>query len=883
MALAARTGGRGACLAVGRGAGPGRLVAMDAIARLLANPGDLPVRGALPEVRAAVERAGVAVLTAPPGSGKTTLVPPLLADIVRAGAGVGAGSRARAGAGAGRIVVTQPRRIAARAAARRLASLLGQEVGGDVGVTVRGESRTSPRTRVEVVTTGVLLRRLQRDPALPGVAGVVLDEVHERSLESDLVLAMVADVRETLREDLRVVVMSATLDAAALGAAWDAPVVVADGALHEVDTVWCPPERPLVRSDERGVRREYLQHVIAVARRAVAERAGDVLVFVPGAREVDDVVAGLRRAPLGGLAGAEDTADGRRSEEPEVLPLHGRLPAAAQDRALRAGGRRRVVVSTAVAESSLTVPGVRVVVDAGLARQPRTDHRRGLAGLVTVMVSRAGAEQRAGRAGREGPGAVYRCWSEAEHARLAPFAEPEVATADLASFVLEAACWSRDGVAGLRLTDAPPRAALEAAEEVLRGLSALDGDGVVTARGRAIAGVPTDPRLARALLDGAASVGPRAAAEVVALLAEDLRAPGGDLSAAWRAARGGGAGTEWARTRDRLLAVVQDAGGGADVAGDAAVRDAQARDTPRVSDAVVAEVVALAHPDRLARRRAGSTAYLMASGSGAVLGEGSALVGQEWLAVADADRSRGRDALIRSGVPIDEAAALAAGAALVREEVDVAVEGTRVVASRVRRLGAIPLSSVRLSRVGPEGAAALRAALRRSGVGVLRWTEAARGLRARLAFLHRELGPPWPDVGDDALAERVQEWLPDGTTDLARVDVLALLRGLLPWPDAAHLDELAPERIALPSGRFVRVEYGADQPVIASRVQDFFGMHETPRLAGGRVPVVAHLLSPAGRPAAITADLAGFWDGGYAAVRADLRGRYPKHAWPERP
>ncbi|HCX85050.1 MAG TPA: ATP-dependent helicase HrpB, partial [Micrococcales bacterium] len=465
---------------------------MDAIARLLANPGDLPVRGALPEVRAAVERAGVAVLTAPPGSGKTTLVPPLLADIVRAGAGAGAGSRARAGAGAGRIVVTQPRRIAARAAARRLASLLGQEVGGDVGVTVRGESRTSPRTRVEVVTTGVLLRRLQRDPALPGVAGVVLDEVHERSLESDLVLAMVADVRETLREDLRVVVMSATLDAAALGAAWDAPVVVADGALHEVDTVWCPPERPLVRSDERGVRREYLQHVIAVARRAVAERAGDVLVFVPGAREVDDVVAGLRRAPLGGVAGAEDTADGRRSEEPEVLPLHGRLSAAAQDRALRAGGRRRVVVSTAVAESSLTVPGVRVVVDAGLARQPRTDHRRGLAGLVTVMVSRAGAEQRAGRAGREGPGAVYRCWSEAEHARLARFAEPEVATADLASFVLEAACWSRDGVAGLRLPDAPPRAALEAAEEVLRGLGALDGDGVVTARGRAIAGVPTD-------------------------------------------------------------------------------------------------------------------------------------------------------------------------------------------------------------------------------------------------------------------------------------------------------------------------------------------------------------------------------------------------------
>lgn len=822
-----------------------------AIGRLLAEPPDLPVLGGLPDVAAALLDRGVVVVQAPPGTGKTTLVPPAVAAL-----------------GPGRVVVTQPRRIAARAAARRLAQLLGEPLGATAGYAVRGDRRTGPATRVEFVTTGVLLRRLQRDPDLPGVAAVVLDEVHERQLDADLALALFVDVRAHLRPDLLLVAMSATVEAertaTVLGGEHPAPVVVVPGALHPVRRVWCALPAGTLRTDDRGVTPAFLAHVVACTRRALAEQPGDVLVFVPGVAEVEAVV---RR-----LVGADV----------DVLALHGRLPSAEQDRVLTPGTRRRVVVSTAVAESSLTVPGVRSVVDAGLSREPRTDHRRGLAGLVTVRVSRSAATQRAGRAGREAPGTVFRCWSETEHTHLAAHPEPEIAVADLTGFALELAVWGAPGAAGLALLDPPPAPALAAAVSTLVGLGAVAETGVATDRGRLMARVPTDPRLARALLDGAPLVGLHRAAEVVALLGEDRRAPGGDLVAALRALRAGGPGTaSWRASVDQLSRSVPT--------GDETV--GAGRDRGLGDDLAVGLVVALTHPDRVARRRPGAAAYLMVSGTGAVLPrDGSPLAGLDWLAVADVDRAPGsRDATVRSAAPLDEDLALEAASARWHEADLVEWTQGRLVARRVTRLGAIELASVPLTDPAPEAVAhAVRDGLRQEGLALLPWSEAATGLRRRLAFLHHALGAPWPDVGDDALAD-VGTWLGPELgrvrtgRDLGRLDVLAGLRRLLPWPAAGRLDELAPTRVKVPSGSWVTVDYAPEQPVLAVRLQEVFGLTATPRVADGRVPLLLHLLSPARRPVAVTADLESFWSLGYPQVRGELRGRYPRHAWPEDP
>lgn len=833
-------------------------MAKDPIRRLLAHPPELPVRSGLAQFAAAVGARGTAVLQAPPGTGKTTLVPPALADLVD-----------------GRVVVTQPRRIAVRAAARRLAQLLDEPVGQTVGYAVRGEHVSGPSTRVEIVTTGVLLRRLQRDPELPGVGGVILDECHERHLDGDLALALLVDVRTNLRADLALVAMSATVEAertaVLLGGAVPAPVIAVDGSSYPVTTMWCPPPARVKRSDDRGVTPAFLDHVAACVRRALAESAGDVLVFLPGAGEVNGVA---RR-----LAGVDA----------DVRPLHGRLSHREQDLALSQGARRRVVVSTAVAESSLTVPGVRVVVDAGLAREPRTDHRRGLAGLVTVAVSRAGATQRAGRAGREAPGAVYRCWSQGEHARLTEHPEPEIATADLTAFALDLACWGSPDGTGLALMDPPPAPAMEAARGVLAGIGAVGPGGAVTARGRVIARIGADPRLARALLDGSEIIGARRSAEIVALLAGDLRAPGGDLVAALRAMRRGGpAAAAWADQARRLEGSLPDG--------------ARPRTHPRTRPPVQAEhltddlavglVVALAHPDRIARRRPSGSAYLMASGTGAVLpADSSPLIGLPWLAIADADRGVGRrDATIRSAAPLDETLATEAAPSLLRDEAQVTWAGGRVVARRISWLGSIELSSTPISNP-PRTlvAAAVRDGLDREGLTLLGWSEAAVGLRARLAFLRATFGPPWPEVSDEALIAGLDTWLgPDlervhGAGGLQRINVATALRRLLPWPQAGRLDELAPERVAVPSGARVRIDYGADQPVLAVRIQEIFGWRATPTIAGGRVPLLLHLLSPARRPVALTADLGSFWRTGYPEVRGELRRRYPRHPWPDDP
>ncbi|MFC9461819.1 ATP-dependent helicase HrpB [Streptomyces sp. NPDC056983] len=816
---------------------------------------DLPVRSALPGLRDALDgpaAPGSAVLVAPPGTGKTTLVPLVLAGLVGDGP-------------ARRVVVAEPRRIAARAAARRMAWLLGEKAGESVGYTVRGERVMGRRARVEVVTTGVLLQRLQRDQELAGVDVVMLDEVHERHLDADTVAAFLCDVRDALRPELRLVAASATTDAQGwarlLGGA---PVVEAEGISYPVETVWAPPARPVRPPHGMRVDPALLTHVASVVRRALREQSGDVLCFLPGVGEI---------ARVAGQLGEPGDVD--------VLQVHGRAPAAVQDAVLSAGARRRVVLATSVAESSLTVPGVRIVVDSGLAREPRVDHARGLSALTTVRASQAAGRQRAGRAGREAPGVVYRCWTEAEDGRLARFPAPEIKVADLTAFALQAACWGDPDASGLALLDAPPAGAMAAARSVLTAIGAVEADsGRATERGARLAGLGLHPRLARALLDATPAVGARRAAEVVALLSEEPpRDYGDDLAAAWRTARRGADAyaARWKTEVRRLTG----AGG-----------QTTARDAPGdlSEDRVAGIVAALAFPERVGRGRDGE--YLMVSGTRAALADGSRLRGAPWIAVAVADRPVGAGhARVRLAAVVDEEVALRAAAPLRTEGDEVAWADGELVARHVERLGAVELAVRPLKEAAPALVReALKEGLRREGFGLLRWSREAGELRERLAFLHRTLGAPWPDVSDDALHARVDEWLEPELgkarrrSDLGRIDAGQALRRLLPWAsgDAARLDELAPERLEVPSGSRIRIDYAnPEQPVLAVKLQEMFGLHESPRVAG--VPVLVHLLSPAGRPAAVTADLASFWREGYRAVRAELRGRYPKHPWPEDP
>ncbi|WP_242587736.1 helicase-related protein [Streptomyces sp. MST-110588] len=749
----------------------------------------MPVRTALPALARALQERGTAVLCAPPGTGKTTLVPLALAGLTGAAADTGAtGGTAAGPVAVRRVIVAEPRRIAARAAARRMAWLLGENVGERVGFTVRGERVVGPRTAVEVVTTGVLLQRLQRDPELPGVDAVVLDECHERHLDADTAAAFLLDVRETLRPELQLLAASATTDAEgwaallggrgganATGGSDDAPgsgdmsgpggtngpdgisgpggaggmaapVVEAHGVSHPVEVVWAPPERPVRPAHGMRVDPALLSHVASVVRRALREREGDVLCFLPGVGEIARVAG-----HLGDVAGAE------------VLQVHGRAPAAVQDAVLAGGdGRRRVVLATSVAESSLTVPGVRIVVDCGLAREPRTDHARGLSALTTVRASKAAARQRAGRAGREAPGTVYRCWSQAEDGRLPRFPSPEIKVADLTAFALQASCWGDPDAGGLALLDAPPGGAMAAAREVLTAIGAVDADGRATDRGVRMARLGLHPRLARALLDGAAEVGARRAAEVVALLSEEPpRAYGDDLAAAWRTARRGGDAyaARWRQEARRLTSAVETAGRAAreEPSGREAAEEVSEERSPEEKtleestseemssgektflregnsagdDAAAGLVAALAFPERVARARGAGT-YLMASGTRAESadgsagggsgpqrghnshnshssssprpgsGDGSRLRGAPWLAVAVADRPvTAASARIRLAAVIDEETARRAAGALYSEGEEVHWADGDVVARSVRRLGAIELTARPLSSPPP--------------------------------------------------------------------------------------------------------------------------------------------------------------------------------------
>ncbi|WP_205759929.1 ATP-dependent helicase HrpB [Arthrobacter sp. PAMC25564] len=824
--------------------------------------------------------AGTAVVQAPPGTGKTTLVPPLLANLASAAPQASRGK-------APRIVVTQPRRVAARSAARRLAALDGSRPGDRVGYTVRGERQAGPGTLIEFVTPGILLNRLLTDPGLGSTDAVILDEVHERGLETDLLMGMLAEVRQ-LRGDLMLVAMSATLDAprfaALIGDAdggGPAPVVDCPSALYLLETVWAPAAVP--RLDTRGVTRAFLDHVAdtAAASHSAALGAGadiDALVFVPGAREVSHVAARLR---------------GRGAAE--ILELHGQAGPAEQDRAVSGrepGGPPRIIVSTALAESSLTVPGVRLVVDSGLSREPRRDAGRGMSGLVTVSCSRASAEQRAGRAARQGPGRVVRCYDQKTYGAAPAHPTPEIAVADLTGAALVLACWGSPGGRGLALPDAPPQAAMEEAVEVLRELGAVEEGGLATELGKTLARIPADPRLARALLDGAAVVGHRTAAEAVALVSGDQRAPGADLTRLLGTLRTGKdpAARRWAEDVRRMETIAHQEKAGA-------VPSPAARVTAAES---VGFVVALAFPDRVGRRvpGAGPERYLLTSGTRAGLPAGSPLSGQEWLAVAEVSRAEGRDAagtgaVIRSAAPLAADTAEAAARQLRSETVEAQFGQGKVTARRERRLGAIVLSSTPVRPTADEGRAAVARALEKEGLGTIGWSAAAGALRRRIALLHRELGNPWPDVSEQALLGRLNEWLAPELEALAggaatnAINLADPLRRLLPWPDAARLGELAPETLEVPSGSRVRIDYpdvgGDGRPVVAVKLQECFGWDQTPRLAGGRVPVLFHLLSPARRPLAVTDDLASFWSGPYAQVRAEMRGRYPKHPWPEDP
>ncbi|MEJ8277538.1 ATP-dependent helicase HrpB [Pseudonocardia spirodelae] len=819
---------------------------------------DLPVGAVLADLRRALDERGAAVLVAPPGTGKTTLVPLSLAGLDGTGP-----------APAGTVLVAEPRRVAARAAAARMSALLGTEVGGPVGYRVRGDARTGPTTRVEVVTSGLLLRRLAADPELAGVSAVVLDEVHERHLDADLLLTLLLDARDGLRPDLRLLATSATLDAtrpaALLGdGGGPAPVLEVAARSFDVALTHVAPARAGRGGTERIE--------ATVARTCVrALEHGSVLAFLPGVAEIGRTAAALRA--LG--------------TDADVLPLHGRLPAAEQDAALRDGPHRRIVLATAVAESSLTVPGVRAVVDSGLVRVPHTDHRRGLSGLVTRRVSRAVATQRAGRAGREAPGTAYRCWPEGEVLADAP--DPEIRTADLTALALDLAVWGTPDGTGLRWWDAPPPGPLAAGRAVLTALGALGGDGAVTGRGRRIAGLGLHPRLARALLDGVAAGGdPRTVAGIVAVLDDDtLAGPADDLAAALARLRSGdapGAG-RWRGERDRLAGALRRAGAGPG--------RGPAVDGPDL----VALVCGLAHPERVARRRdAAAGVYLMAGGTAVEVPPGP-LRDAEWLAVAVADRRPGQThGRVRLAVATDRATAERAAAPSRVTGSEVVWADGDVRARTVDRLGAIVLAGTP-DRSPDPGAVrdALVAGLRAEGTGLLRWSAGASSLRTRLAFLHRVLGEPWPDVSEPALLDSAADpagWLagPLATArrraDLARVDAGQALRAHV----AAHvgglvgrIEELAPERLAVPTGSRIALDYSGDAPALPVKVQEVFGWTGSPTVAGGRVPVVLHLLSPAGRPTAVTADLDSFWDTGYPQVRAELRGRYPRHAWPEDP
>lgn len=829
----------------------------------------LPIEPLLPELLAALARRGNAVLQAPPGAGKTTRVPLALLDADWLGGR--------------RILVLEPRRLAARAAARRMAAMLGETVGETVGYAMRMERRTGPRTRIEVVTEGVLTRRLQRDPSLADVGAVLFDEFHERSLQADLGLALCREVQTALREDLRLLVMSATLDGGPVARLLDdAPILTSEGRGFPVEVRYLGRESP---GRSAGTSRDSVEGaVVAAVRRALAEEPGSLLVFLPGEAEIRRVQARLEEVALG--------------SEVRIAPLYGALPPERQDEAIRPAppGQRKVVLATAIAETSLTIEGIRVVIDSGLMRVPRFDPRSGMTRLETVRVTQASAEQRRGRAGRLEPGVCYRLWPEAEQGALVPFGRPEILESELSALALELAQWGVGDPSQLAWLDPPPESAFAQARGLLTDLGALDGQGRITEHGRAMASLGLHPRLAHMVLEGRARGLGGLACDLAALLEErdilqgrrgerdaDLRSRLEILQAARRRDRRGlpddavhrGAlerALQAARAWRRQLGV--DGDGAPDRAG---------------------LLVGLAYPDRIAKRRAGGTGtFLLGNGRGAVLPQTDPLAATDWLAVAALDGAP-RNATVFLAAPLTLPEIEDAFGDRIRwiDRVEWNGREQAVVARRERRFGALVLKEEPLADPDPARVAeALLQGIRQLGLEVLPWTPELRAWCARVAFLRRVEGPAagWPDLSPPALLDDLEHWLGphlhglSRISDLKRLDLAGILQDRLDWGLRRRLDEAAPTHLVVPSGSRIRLDYEAgDAPVLAVRLQEMFGAAETPRVAEGRVPVLLHLLSPAGRPVQVTRDLAGFWAEGYRSVRADLRGRYPKHFWPDDP
>ena len=812
---------------------------------------ELPVSEALPALRAALSNASNAVLIAPPGAGKTTIVPLALME--------------EAWAAEGRILVLEPRRVAARAAARRMASLIGEDQpGGTIGLATRLDRQFSDRTRVEVVTEGLLVRRLQTDPGLEGVAAIFFDEAHERNLDTDLALALALDLQRALRPELRLLAMSATLDGASFAGLMaeggtPAPVIESLGRAFPVE----------IRHRARDLRdpRDLPEAMASAIREALITHPGDVLAFLPGWGEI-------RRTAerLGGL-------------DALVLPLHGELPPAEQDRALNPApdGQRKVVLATSIAETSLTVPGVRIVVDGGYRRAPRLDAATGLSRLVTLRIGKAAAEQRAGRAGRTAPGVAIRLWTEALLRGLPQADRPEILEAELSGLALDCAAWGAEPGA-LAFLDAPPAGTMAAARGLLRDLDALDETGRITETGRRMARMGTHPRLARMMLAAEGSAEKALAAELAALLEE--RDP----------LRGREAPADIGLRLDLLA-------GGDHAAADrgAVQRIRRAASLHRrrlgIGNGVVAEgdagaLLAAGFPDRIAARRgAMDGAFRLASGQGARITGVDPLAKAPLLAVADLEIA-GTEARIRMAAPIERAVLEARFPERLRREEGAAFDARTgaVLARRRLRFGPLVLEESPLPQADPAAmAAALAEAVASRGLRDLPWNEAARQTRARIGWMRQVEGEDWPDLTDEVLITSVGEWLEPhlaGLTrlqELAALDLAQILLGLLPWEARRILDQALPARLALPAGRSAAIDYAREVPTLEARAQHLFGVPGLPLLAAGRVALQVALLSPAGRPIAITGDLAAFWAGSWADVRKEMRGRYPKHAWPENP
>ncbi|MDQ2068681.1 ATP-dependent helicase HrpB [Natronospira bacteriovora] len=807
---------------------------------------DAPINSLLPELRETLRAGNTVILEAPPGAGKTTAVPPALLDADWLGGR--------------RILLLEPRRLAARAAARYMASQMGEAAGQTVGYRTRLDSRVSAATRIEVVTEGILTRLLQADPELPAYGAILFDEFHERSLQADLGLALARETQQALRPDLRLLVMSATLDTSGIATLLrDAPVIRSEGRSFPVETRYAG-------SPARG---DLLTYCARTIHQALTHESGSLLVFLPGVGEI-------RR--LQGLL------TGTLPKDVLLTPLYGQLPPEEQDRAIQpaADGVRKVVLSTAIAESSLTIDGIRVVVDAGLERAPRFDAASGMSRLQTRRVSKASADQRRGRAGRTQAGVCYRLWGESEQAGLAAHSPPEIREADLAPLVLELAQWGVSDPGELLWLDAPPAAHWQQALDLLQQLEAIEAEGRITAHGQAMLPLGLHPRLAHMILRARESGLGQLAAELAALLEErdllDARA-GSDVETRLQLLRG--ETREAGLSRKRLDAIRRQA------------RKLQTGDGQGGEAHQAGRLLALAFPDRIARRRPGQRPrYQLSGGRGAWLAEDDPLSQQEWLVAASLDgEAREARIFLAATVSLPELEEALPHHFSEHEQVGWDDRRGTVTAQRERRLGAIVVASQPLAKPAPEHIqAGLVQAIRERGLAALPWSDMAIQYRARMGLLHKHEPEQWPAVDDASLEENLENWLGpylagmERWRDLDARLLLQALKGMLDHGRQTRLEALAPERLAVPSGHSPRLDYTAEQgPVLAVKLQALFGLKATPRILDGRLSVVCHLLSPAGRPLAVTSDLASFWQQAYPEVRKDMRGRYPKHPWPEDP